>query len=90
MQPTTIGLDLAKTVFQVQGVDGSGKVVVSRRLRRDAVLTFFADLPPCLVGMEACAAAHFRAREIRKRNPISRRCWCCTGYARRWSGRRPS
>src|SRR5689334_10290805 len=64
MQPTTIGLDLAKTVFQVHGVDGSGKVVVSRRLRRDAVLAFFATLPPCLVGMEACAGAHFWAREI--------------------------
>src|SRR5690349_9858625 len=66
MQPTTIGLDLAKSVFQVHGVDASGKVVASRRLRRDAVLTFFANLPPCLVGMEACAMAHFWAREIRK------------------------
>jgi transposase len=64
MQPTTIGLDLAKTVFQVHGVAGSGKMVVSRRLRRDAVLAFFATLPPCLVGMEACAGAHFWAREI--------------------------
>jgi transposase len=64
MQPTTIGLDLAKAVFQVHGVDSSGKVVVSRRLRRDAVLAFFAPLPPCLVGMEACAGAHFWAREI--------------------------
>ena len=66
MQPTTIGLDLAKMVFQVHGVDSSGKVVVSRRLRRDAVLAFFATLPPCLVGMEACAGAHYWAREITK------------------------
>jgi transposase len=63
---TTIGLDLAKTVFQVHGVDASGVVRVRRALRRSRVLAFFAKLPPCLVGMEACATAHYWAREIAK------------------------
>lgn len=66
MHATTIGLDLAKSVFQVHGVDAHGKVVPSKRLRRDAVLAFFANLPPCTVGMEACATAHYWAREITK------------------------
>jgi transposase len=51
MQPTIIGLDLAKAVFQVHGVDDRGQVVLTKRLRRDGVLTFFANLPACLVGM---------------------------------------
>jgi transposase len=59
-----IGLDLAKSVFQVHGVDVHGKVVVTKRLRRDAVLAFFANLASCVVGMEACAGSHFWAREI--------------------------
>src|SRR5215472_6815039 len=63
---TTIGLDLAKKVFQVHGVDAEGKVVVARKLRRKEVLSFFAKLPPCLVGMEACGSAHYWAREIIK------------------------
>jgi transposase len=63
---TTIGLDLAKKVFQIHGVDVEGKVVVARKLRRKEVLVFFAKLPPCLVGMEACGSAHFWAREITK------------------------
>lgn len=63
---STIGLDIAKSVFQVHGVDGSGAVVVKRRLRRSQVLGFFAKLPPCLVGMEACATAHHWARELEK------------------------
>jgi transposase len=61
---TTIGIDLAKHVFQLHGIDGAGKVVVCRRLRRSQVAAFFATLPPCLVGMEACGSAHFWAREI--------------------------
>ena len=65
-QITTIGLDLAKKVLQVHGVDAEGKVVVARKLRRKEVLAFFAKLPPCLVGMEACGSAHFWAREIAK------------------------
>jgi len=63
---TTIGLDLAKKVFQVHGVDAEGKVVVARKLRRKDVLAFFAKLPPCLVGMEACGSAHYWGREIAK------------------------
>jgi len=62
---TTIGLDLAKHVFQVHGVDASGAPVVRKRLRRSEVLAFFARLPGCLVGMEACATAHYWARELR-------------------------
>ena len=64
MSPTTIGLDLAKSVFQVHGVAGSGAVVITKKLRRGKVLRFFGSLEPCLVGMEACATAHFWAREI--------------------------
>lgn len=66
MTITTIGLDLAKKVFQVHGVDAQGKVVVTRQLKRKEVLTYFAGLPPCLVGMEACSSAHYWAREIAK------------------------
>ncbi|MET4609021.1 transposase [Bradyrhizobium sp. JR4.1] len=61
---STIGLDLAKNVFQVHGVDASGAVVVRRQLKRTAVEKFFAQLPPCLVGMEACGSAHHWARVI--------------------------
>lgn len=64
---TTIGLDLAKDVFQVHGVDAQQNVTVKRQLKRKDVLAFFARLPPCLVGMEACASAHYWAREIEKR-----------------------
>jgi transposase len=63
-QMVTIGLDLAKSVFQVHGVDGSGKVVLRRQLRRSQVLQFFARQPSCLVGMEACASSHHWAREL--------------------------
>ncbi len=63
-QVSTIGLDLAKNVFQVHGVDVEGKVLVRRPLRRAEVLPFFAKLPPCLVGMEACGTAHHWAREL--------------------------
>ena len=61
---TTIGLDLAKHVFQVHGVDASGVTVVRKRLRRSEVLAFFTRLPRCLVGLEACATAHYWAREL--------------------------
>src|ERR1700694_5897098 len=61
---TTIGLDLAKNVFQVHAVDEAGSVVVRKRLRRGQVLAFFAGIPPCLVGLEACATAHHWAREL--------------------------
>jgi len=62
---TTIGLDLAKNVFQVHGIDETDGVVLRKRLRRGQVLTFFTSLPACLVGMEACATAHYWARELR-------------------------
>jgi transposase len=61
---TTIGLDLAKNIFQVHGVDETGTVVVVKRLRRNQVIGFFAGLPACLIGMEACATAHHWAREL--------------------------
>ncbi len=60
---TTIGIDLAKNVFQVHGVDASGKTVIRKQLRRRQVLAFFRKLPPCLVAMEACASAHHWARD---------------------------
>src|SRR5205085_629030 len=66
MQVSTIGLDLAKNVFQAHGVSAEGKVVLTKQLRRGQVLSAFAKLPPCLVGMEACAGAHYWARELRK------------------------
>ena len=66
MQITTIGLDIAKNVFQVHGIDAAEKVVVRKQLRRGQVLKFFASLQPCLVGMEACATAHYWARELTK------------------------
>ena len=66
MQISTIGLDIAKNVFQVHGIDASEKVFVRKQLRRSQVLAFFKALPPCLVGMEACATAHYWARELTK------------------------
>jgi transposase len=66
MQVTTIGLDIAKNVFQVHGIDAAEKVVVRKQLRRGQVLALFKALPPCLVGMEACATAHYWARELTK------------------------
>jgi transposase len=64
MQITTIGLDLAKHVFQVHAVDAAGAVVVRKALRRAQVLPFFAKLPPCLIGIEACGTSHHWAREL--------------------------
>ena len=61
-----VGLDIAKSVFQVHGVDEGGEVVVRRRLTRAKVLSFFEQLPPCLVGIEACATAHHWGRELSK------------------------
>src|SRR4030088_3710152 len=66
MQITTIGLDIAKNVFQVHGIDAKEKVVARRQLRRSQVIAFFKALPPCLIGMEACATAHYWARELTK------------------------
>jgi transposase len=66
MQISTIGLDIAKNVFQVHGIDAGEKVVVRKQLRRGQMMKFFQALPPCLVGMEACASAHNWARELKK------------------------
>jgi len=66
MQITTIGLDIAKNVFQVHAIDGDETVVMRKQLRRGQVVQFFQDLPPCLVGLEACATAHHWARELTK------------------------
>jgi transposase len=62
---TTIGLDIAKSVFQVHGVDAEGHVVIRRRLKRRDVLAFFEKMPPCLVGIEACASSHHWSRELK-------------------------
>src|SRR6202041_3686510 len=64
MNITTAGVDLAKTLFQVAGVDQRGKVVVRKQLRRTDFIKFFVNRPPCLIGMEACASAHFWARKL--------------------------
>src|SRR5919107_6386779 len=64
MHVTTVGLDLAKHVFQVHGIDQDGQVLVRRQIRRGEVLAFFRRLPPCLIGMEACSTAHFWARAL--------------------------
>ena len=61
---TTIGLDIAKSVFQVHGVDADGNVILRRQLKRRYVMAFFQKLPPCLVGIEACASSHYWSREL--------------------------
>ena len=61
---TTVGLDIAKSVFQVHGVDAEGNVLIRRQLKRRYVLAFFQKLPPCLVGIEACASSHYWSREL--------------------------
>ncbi|MBO6688795.1 MAG: IS110 family transposase, partial [Henriciella sp.] len=66
MQATTIGLDLAKNIFQVHGVTADGTTLFNRPVRRAQLLKFFEKQPPCLVGMEACATSHHWARELTK------------------------
>ena len=66
MQITTIGFDIAKNVFQVHGIDAAERVVVRKQIRRGQLMKFFEALPPCLVGLEACATAHYWARELTK------------------------
>ena len=77
MQITTSGLDIAKNVFQVHGIDAAEKVVVRKQLRRGQVLAFFEALPPCLVGMEACATAHYWAEIV----CALTRCWSSLRYS---------
>ncbi|WP_061027310.1 IS110 family transposase [Bradyrhizobium sp. CCH5-F6] len=64
MHPTIIGLDLAKHIFQAHGIDAAGKAVLRKKLRRSELIAFFAKLPPCVVGMEACGTAHYWGREL--------------------------
>lgn len=64
MKITTIGIDLAKEVFQIHGVDGHGKAVLRKQLKRKDMAKFFANLEPCLIGMEACGSAHYWARKL--------------------------
>ena len=64
MKITTVGIDLAKNVIQLHGVDERGKTVLKKQLKRDQVCSFFANLPPCVIGMEACASAHHWARKL--------------------------
>jgi transposase len=66
MKITAIGLDLAKNVFQVHGIDERGHTVLEKKLKRAQVAGFFANLPPCLVGAEACASAHYWGRKLQE------------------------
>ncbi len=66
MNITTVGIDLAKNVFQVHGIDARGKVVLRRQLRREQVVVFFVNLPPCVIGMEACASSHHWGRTLER------------------------
>lgn len=66
MEAVTIGLDIAKHVFHVHAVDAQGQVTSRQRLRRGEIVSFFSSLSPCLVGIEACASAHYWAREIQR------------------------
>jgi len=66
MKITIIGIDLAKNVFQIHGVDARGKTVLKKQLKRDQVSTFFINLPPCLIGMEACGSAHHWGRKLQE------------------------
>jgi hypothetical protein len=64
MKITTVGIDLAKSVFQIHGVDARGKAVLRKQLKRGEMVNFFVTLPPCLIGMEACSSAHHWARKL--------------------------
>ena len=64
MKLTTIGIDLAKSVFQVHGTDDKGRAVLKKQLKRAQMAAFFANLPPCRIGLEACGSAHYWARKL--------------------------
>jgi len=64
MKITTVGIDLAKNVFQVHGVDAQGKTILKKQLKRDQVTAFFVNLPTCLIGIEACGSAHYWGRKL--------------------------
>ena len=64
MKATTVGIDLAKKVFQIHGINNHGKIVLRKQLRRNGLAKFLANLEPCLIGMEACGSAHHWARKL--------------------------
>lgn len=66
MNTTVIGLDIAKQIFHLVGLDSTGKKVLKKTLRRSKLLTYFANLTPCVIGIEGCASSHHWARELRK------------------------
>ncbi|CAM4018922.1 Mobile element protein [Kerstersia gyiorum] len=66
MKITTVGIDLAKNVFQIHGVDERGKAVLKKQIKREQMAVFFVNLPPCLIGMEACGSAHHWARKLQE------------------------
>ena len=66
MEIRTVGIDLAKNVFQIHGMNERGKPLLRKQLKRDQVAVFFANLPPCLIGMEACSSAHYWAHKLEK------------------------
>lgn len=66
MNITTVGIDLAKNLFQVHGVDSHGKAILKKQLKRDQMMPFFANLPVCLIGMEACSSAHYWASKLQR------------------------
>jgi transposase len=72
---TTIGLDIAKSVFQVHGIDAEDRVIIRRQLKRRYVLEFFQKLPPCLIGIEACASSHHWSRELQSIGHRGCRSW---------------
>lgn len=63
-QISVVGIDLAKTVFQIHAVDKNGKMLERKAIRRLKLLSYFANIPPCLIGMEACSSAHYWARKL--------------------------
>lgn len=71
MEIKTIGIDLAKNVFQVHAVDSRGKVVLRKQFHRNQLAIFFANLSPCLIGMEACGSAHHWTRKLEGRCPLA-------------------
>ena len=76
MKATTIGIDLAKEVFQVHGVDEHGKRLFNKQLKRSQIASFLANIPPCLIGIEACASAHFWANKLQGLGHTVKR-FCC-------------
>jgi transposase len=93
MKVTTVGLDLAKQVFSVHGVDEHGKAVLRRRVSRGKLLELFAHLPSSLVGMKACSGEHYRARELERLGhrvgTWPRASWCPIARARRTTATMP-